>query len=333
MPLDTLQPSEFSKFLSPLLPEGARALAVAVSGGADSMALALLAQEFTAERGLSLTALIVDHGLRAESAAEAAQAAQWVAARGIKAEILRWNPADRRGNLQQAAREARYSLMSAWCRTHGVEALLLAHHANDQAETVLLRLKRGSHIEGLSGMAPTHRREGILLLRPFLSVPKTRLIATLRARGQAWIEDPSNADPRFDRARLRKELAALPEAEEITRRIAESADRLRALRMQRERELADFLAANANFLPGCRAEISARALADAGRDLGCRALAALLAHAGSDREKPGGHPPRYASLMRLYAALSGPNPRARRTLHGCLAARAEESIKITPEKA
>ncbi len=193
---------------------GAAHLAVAVSGGADSMALALLARDWAGARGRKLTALTVDHRLRPESADEAAAVAGWMMARGIPHHVLRWR--DRpRGNVQAEARRARYGLLENWCAAEGAGALLLAHHLEDQAETVLLRLGRGSGVYGLAGMsaetAPAWPGAPVRA-RPLLGVPKARLAATLSAAGQSWIEDPSNRNPAFARTRVRgvwTQLAAL----------------------------------------------------------------------------------------------------------------------------
>ncbi len=178
-------------------------LGVAVSGGADSMALAILAAEWAAGRGGGIEAFIVDHGLRDGSAAEAAATARRLAGLGIAVRILAWEGAKSRAGIQAAAREARYRLLLQACRAAGILHLLLAHHADDQAETVALRAERGSGRRGLAGMPAIREVEGLRLLRPLLDIAKARLTATLRQRGIDWIEDPSNRDPRFARARLR----------------------------------------------------------------------------------------------------------------------------------
>lgn len=178
-------------------------LAVAVSGGRDSLALALLAGEWARARGGQAVGLIVDHGLRAESADEARATSALLARREIAAEILVWTgPKPVRG-LQAAARDARYRLLFGACRRRGILHLLVAHHADDQAETIAMRAARGSGRDGLAGMAALVEWREARLLRPLLAIPRARLTATLQARGVPWIDDPSNADPRFERARLR----------------------------------------------------------------------------------------------------------------------------------
>ena len=187
--------------------EPAPHVAVGVSGGPDSLALALLAAGWTRRRGGRLTALIVDHGLRAKSAREAATVARWLDARGIAHAVLRWDGAKPSSAIQARAREARHAILAEWCRRAGVLHLLLAHHRDDQLETALLRRARASGPDGLAAMAPVVERESLRILRPLLPIASARLRATLRALGQDWIDDPSNRNDAFARVRIRAELA------------------------------------------------------------------------------------------------------------------------------
>lgn len=209
-------------------------IAAAVSGGPDSMALAVLAHDWAVQLGGRLTAFVVDHGLRRESAAEASLAAQRLAALGIAARVLRWDGPKPSSGIQAAAREARYRLLCAACRTAGILHLLLGHHAGDQAETIAMRALRGSGRRGLAGMPAIREVEGLRLLRPLLGTPKARLLATLRQRDIDWIEDPSNRDPRYARSRLRAVLPALP-ADDAGAARAEEDGRLAVLMAERAR--------------------------------------------------------------------------------------------------
>jgi tRNA(Ile)-lysidine synthase len=194
----------FAVLMAPFAPfENHPVLAVAVSGGRDSLALALLAHDWAGARGGRAVGLIVDHGLRAEAAREAEATRALLAGRGIEAEILRWRGTKPTHGLQEAARAARYGLLFEECRRRGILHLLVAHHAGDQAETVAMRAARGSGADGLAGMAALVEQRHARLLRPLLPVARARLTVTLEALGVAWIEDPSNADIRFERARLR----------------------------------------------------------------------------------------------------------------------------------
>jgi len=194
----------FARLMVPLGPFEARPdLAVAVSGGRDSLSLALLANEWAAGRGGRVLALIVDHGLRRESAAEAKSTVEVLARQGVPSLVLCWGGAKPLAGLQEAARDARYRLLREACRERGILHLLVAHHADDQAETIAMRAAHASGPDGLAGMAGLVEWPEVRLLRPLLSVPRARLSATLGSRGVDWIDDPSNTDPRFERARLR----------------------------------------------------------------------------------------------------------------------------------
>lgn len=184
----------------------AEPLAVAVSGGADSLALLLLARDALGGR---VRALTVDHGLRAASGAEAAQVAAICHGLGVSHRILPWEGAKPTANIQAAAREARYRLMSDWCAGQGVAWLATAHHADDQAETLLMRLARGAGLGGLAGVRAIRAlAPGVTLLRPLLDVRRCALAAVVASAGLTPIDDPSNGDPRYDRTRMRSWLAA-----------------------------------------------------------------------------------------------------------------------------
>ncbi|HET6184154.1 MAG TPA: tRNA lysidine(34) synthetase TilS [Acetobacteraceae bacterium] len=178
-------------------------LALAVSGGADSMALALLARHWAAERGGSALALVVDHGLRPESADEAALTLSRLTGAGIAARVLPLTGLAAGPALAERARAARYAALAAACAEAGIAHLLLGHHAGDQAETVLIRALAGSGPHGLAGMAALVEHPHVRLLRPLLDVAPGRLRALLRAAGWEWVEDPSNTNPMSTRVRLR----------------------------------------------------------------------------------------------------------------------------------
>jgi tRNA(Ile)-lysidine synthase len=198
------------------LATGERRLLVAVSGGPDSMVLMHAAAHLARiAPDHDVAIACVDHGLRKASAAEARAVAQEAARLGLACRILSWQDTDKpaRG-IQQAAREARYRLLADEAHRTGAQVLLTAHTQDDQAETVLMRIAAGSGIDGLAGMAPrTPLGFGplpqIMLARPFLAIPKSRLLAACAHLGLAPVQDPSNADHRFARARLRESMAVL----------------------------------------------------------------------------------------------------------------------------
>jgi tRNA(Ile)-lysidine synthase len=196
--------AEFAAAMAALGPfEPAPRIAAGVSGGADSMALALLALTWARERGGSLLALVVDHRLRSESGREATQTVARLSARGIEAKMLEIQGLEHGPALAERARTARFALLEAACSEAGILHLLLGHHAGDQAETLQIRALGGSGPAGMASMAPVVETRTLRLLRPLLAIPPVRLRATLRSVGVAWVEDPSNIDAAALRARLR----------------------------------------------------------------------------------------------------------------------------------
>lgn len=251
-------------------------LAVAVSGGGDSMALALLAADWVRGRAGGMTALTVDHGLRPESAAEAVQVGRWLAARGIEHRVLTWPGPHPATGVQAAAREARYRLLTQWCKEAGVLHLLLAHHAEDQAETFLLRLERGSGLDGLAAMSAVVETEAVRLLRPVLGISRRALRAVLAAHGQPWIDDPANLDRRFARTRVRALLTALEDAGLPALRVAATAAGLGRARAAAEAATATLLAGCCAADPAGFARLDPYVLAAAPAEIGQRVLARVL---------------------------------------------------------
>ena len=185
-----------------------RAVLLAVSGRPDSTALLFLAAEQAKRAGApALFAATVDHGLRPKSADEAAQVGTLAAKLGVAHATLKWEGAKPATRLQERAREARYALLIAHAKDIGAEAIVTAHHLDDQAETVLMRLARGSGVAGLAGIPAESEREGVKILRPLLDLAKAELVAVCEDAGLAYISDPSNENVRFFRTRLRKILA------------------------------------------------------------------------------------------------------------------------------
>ncbi|QEW21818.1 tRNA(Ile)-lysidine synthase [Marinibacterium anthonyi] len=184
-------------------------LAVAVSGGGDSMALLHILSRCFPPGAVDLLAVTVDHGLRPEAADEAAFVGRFAETLGVPHAILTWGGWDGTGNLQAAAREARYRLMGDWARSEQVALLALGHTADDQAETVLMRLARSSGVNGLSGMPVRRTMHGVSLVRPMLGLTRAQLRDYLRGHDIAWREDPSNEDPKYERIQMRAALDQL----------------------------------------------------------------------------------------------------------------------------
>lgn len=270
--------------------------AVAVSGGPDSTALMRLAAPL---RPLVLT---VDHGLRTDSAAEAATVAGWAAALGLKHRTLAWTGTKPARGVQAAARAARYGLLAEACIAAGISALMTGHTLNDQIETVAMRRAKGSGDAGAAGIPAQAEMPDapVRLMRPLIAVPKAALVAWLKAQGQDFIVDPSNADLRFERARLRAAGVGIDRAEVTALQRARAAAERAALAA-----LETAAAAEGGVLVD-RARLAG--LDEAALDA---ALAALLRRAGG-RDHPGTR----AERGRLAAAIRAGGAFSGRTLAG-----------------
>lgn len=207
-----------------------RPLAVAVSGGGDSMALLCLLSDWVGSDSHRLVVLSVDHGLRAEARHECARVAELSARLGHRHHLLHVDPHRMTGNLMAAARRERYRLIAEWAARNHLSTVALGHTLDDQAETFMLNLARGSGLDGLAAMRSRFRRHAVLWLRPLLDVSRHELRAMLRRREESWCEDPSNDDLRFKRARARKMLGELSAIGLSREMIAATADRLRSAR-------------------------------------------------------------------------------------------------------
>ncbi len=314
-------------FVNPLydsLPEGA-AIAVAVSGGADSMALVLLADAWAKQHNGRIIALTVDHGLRPESATEADTVHSWLTQRKIEHHILRWEGDKPSSNLQSLAREARYALMTSWCKQHQITYLLTAHHQQDQAETVLLRLERGSGVDGLSGIPVQTERDGIILLRPLLLLTPEQLRLYLHEQNQNWIEDPSNQNTRFSRVRMRQWLAQQEDKALITSRLADTAHHLSRTRSYLEEQTHHAFQTSVTLHPEGYALFTPH---DYHEEIGLRLLSLLLRLISGHDQKP-----RFEQLWHLYQALQQPDTYTAHTLEGCLIAPYQGKILFCREYA
>jgi tRNA(Ile)-lysidine synthase len=296
----------------------AKAWAVAVSGGGDSVALMHLARDYARQQSYPLPhVLTVDHGLRPSSAKDAKAVAAWAKRLGLAATVLTWRDKKPKSGVEAAAREARYRLMGAFLVKHDIATLLVGHSQDDQAETFLLRLARGSGLDGLAGMRPSAPWPvagfpGLTLMRPLLGAGRDPLRAYLEAKGQAWLDDPMNEDLAFDRVKVRKVRAALAEAGLTAARIAAAAQHLARARESLEVMTEAVLARAVRKNNPDGLLLDPVALVAAPREVGLRALASVLMAVGG-----GTYRPRFASLERLYDRIAGKGLQAGVTLHGC----------------
>ena len=279
--------------------------------------LVLLAQVCTVE------AVTVNHGLRPEAAAEAAFVARFCAARGIPHTTLHWDGRQAEGNLMDAARRARLRLIGAWARERGLAQVALGHTADDQAETFLMRLSRASGLEGLAGMRPVFEAEGVRWHRPFLHHSRAELRAVLQAQGVSWVDDPSNANERFDRVKARKALAALAplgiDADRLNAVVEHLAMAEQGLGLAAQRLARDHVQEQSGDVV-----IDAQAFhRDFDPEMQRRMMnAALIWVSGAE------YPPRAGKLMDLLAKAN----RQGRTLHGCRITATDAEIRITREE-
>ena len=309
---------------------------LAVSGGADSTALMVLAKRWRARliHGPQLVAATVDHGLRRGSRAEAEAVGALARRLGLRHELLRWRGAKPTTGIEAAARRARYRLLAGLARRIGAAALATAHTLDDQAETVLMRLAAGSGPAGLAGMRPRDVRHGVVLLRPFLGVRKGRLVATLGRAGIAWVEDPMNADPAFARPRLRAAGAVLAREGLTPERVARLAERM----ARYEQAVAAAAAAARTTIvdPRQPGRLDGRALLAAPEEVALRLLAGEIAACGPPCAA-GAKPLRLQRLEALWrdlrAALADGRA-TRRTLAGALiAVDRDRCVRVSPAPA
>ena len=299
-------------------------VAVAVSGGPDSLALALLTDRWARARGGEICALTVDHRLRPESGIEARTVHAWLSARSIRHEVLTRAGDKPQTGIQAAARAARYRLLAGWCREHGCLHLLTAHHREDQIETHLIRRRARSGPDGLAGMSAVRELADCRLLRPLLGVSSARLRALLETERQPFISDPSNLDLTFERARLRAADGGIPGGEPG---LAETIHALGCARMARQREADAALGRFVMMHPGGFAALDPAVLRAVPPGVAERALSAVVATIGG---RP--YPVRQGQIARLRDVLDGGRGRGH-SLGGCRFVRWRRKVLVLRELA
>ncbi|MGC1888422.1 MAG: tRNA lysidine(34) synthetase TilS [Stellaceae bacterium] len=306
--------------------ESSPLLAVAVSGGSDSLALAILADRWARERGGEICALTVDHRLRPESGDEIRRLGVWLSARAIRHEVLVWTGEKPRTGIQEAARFARYRLLGGWCRDNACLHLLTGHHRDDQIETHLIRRRAHSGPNGLAGMSAIRELADCRLLRPLLGVARDRLVAFLKAERQPFVSDPSNFDPAFERTRLRQGDSA-PAGEVGASRLVGEIRAFGRRRAADERVRKTLLARYVSVHPTGFALLDPAMMSETSSEMAERLLSAITAAIGG-----ASYPPRRERIARLREALGGAERRGH-TLGGCRFIRWRERILVTRELA
>lgn len=299
-------------------PDAVPRVGVAVSGGSDSMAvLHLLAERY------QVAAVTVDHGLRPEAAEEARFVAAACARIGVAHSTLRWEGPVPSGNLMDQARRARLRLIGAWARENGIGHVALGHTSDDQAETFLMRLAREAGLEGLSGMRRRFEAEGVIWHRPFLAATRAELRVFLTARGIAWVDDPSNANERFDRVKARNALQGLVPMGVTAQKLSAVVGHLAAAEAALGAVLHGFAMAHVNEDRGDLV-IGAGAFAAAlPPELQRRLIVAALRWVSGAE-----YAPRAAKVDNFLAELP---EHSDRTLHGCRITSTDAEIRITRE--
>ena len=301
-------------------------LAVAVSGGADSIALCLLANTWAEARGGKVIALTIDHGIREESLREARQVGEILKPYNIKHLILTWNNPKPTSAIQESARFARYDLLLSWCKDNGILHLLTGHHQGDQLETLLFRRDRESGPDGLAGMAAFVETPFARILRPFEGFTKKKITNYLKLINQPWIEDPSNEDPKYTRNILRRSLALMSEAARYE--ILQDAQKAAEARAGFENSTNQNLPHIATLHPlGC-ITLDKQGLLDCPKHIAVRILRRALGNAGTRH-----YPARQKEAERLYEMCLPENTLPRTTSSGCVIRSTKTSLEFTPETA
>jgi tRNA(Ile)-lysidine synthase len=288
----------------------------------------LLLQDWASRQSHPLpVVLTVDHGLQPSGAKEAERVRKLAKAAGLSAHVLAWKGAKPAADIEAEARTARYSLMGRWCAERQFPVLYVAHTLEDQAETFLLRLARGSGLDGLAAMQaisplPVPEFSQIKLVRPLLDISKEELRAFLTSRQIAWTEDPMNGDTRFSRARMRAAWPQLRELGLLPQRIADAARHLARARLALEEMTDDFLRRGTRF-GGDGAALDPVRLKLLPREVGLRALASVLSRISGEEYRP-----RFDSLERLFDSVLSDSLEGGATLHGCIVAPAATADRV-----
>ncbi len=274
-------------------------IAVGVSGGADSLALLFLLQNYINNYGGKLYAITVNHHLRPEADAETKYVADLLAKNGIRHEVLHWKHEPVQSGMENKARQARYELMFDWCKKNRCKILMTAHHMRDQAETFLMRLQRGSGVDGLASMAFVSPREDVLIVRPLLNFAPEDLRKFLQDKDIDWCEDASNSCDDFLRVRVRKMLPKLEKEWGLTvQKIASAATALNEAREYFSEQVESFIKNRCRLWYGGAWSFSPQMFASIHKEIQVRVLAELIKNVAKID-----YAPEYSSLIRLAKQL------------------------------
>jgi tRNA(Ile)-lysidine synthase len=300
--------SNISRLLGEYMP---KKIAAAVSGGPDSMLMCYMAQNFCRDNNIELHVVIVDHMLRDESSTEAKKVSDFLKGQGIIVHILRWEGDKPSSNIQAIARKERYKIISSYCKDNGIYHLITGHHADDQAETVFMRIMRGSGIDGVSGIKEDSCIEGISVIRPMLSIYRDQIVSAIKEMGWHYVEDPSNKNEKFSRVKVRNFLSQ-PQWEFMKSKLVLLGKNAGRSRRYLDQQTNLFLKESWMCCSAGTYSISIDVLLEIHEEIALRSLCRVLMHVG------GSHvPTRLAQLERIYTDLRL-NTWKDRTLFGCL---------------
>ncbi|MFC1659591.1 tRNA lysidine(34) synthetase TilS [Pseudomonadota bacterium] len=290
-------------------------VAVAVSGGIDSTALVLLVNDFIKKKKnkIHLVALTIDHKLRECSTKEAKFVQELMSRHEIEHHILTWEGQEVTSNIEFQARQARYSLLTNFCKEKEIKCLLVGHHKQDQAENFLIRLFRGSGIDGLASMKNESEINGVKILRPLLDIRKEELMEYLIDSEIKWVEDESNNDEKFLRNKIRKFLNSFKDKNNIIDRINSSVNTIATVKEIIEQNLLERSKGIVQNFPEGYIKIEKNKFTELDKELGFRLLSWVLMEVSGNRYKP-----RFEKLKELYEHIIFNKKIKPRTFYGCV---------------
>ena len=286
-----------------------RKIAIAVSGGADSLALLLIINKIAK---FQIVALTVDHGLRKESEIETQKVAKLASKYSIEHHVLRWESENVHSNIQSKARDARYELMEQFCQKNNIKDLLVAHNLEDQAETLLIRIMRGSGVDGLSCMSQNTKRGNINIIRPLLEVSKDELKKFLNNQRQEWIEDPSNKNDKFLRVNIRNFINNSSEPKLLVQRLANTAINMQRSRSYIESKIEEDLKNTVTFRPEGYCLINKEHFKNLHEEAAFRILSKTIKNVSGQYYKA-----RFEKITNLYEKILNDKISKSVTLNGC----------------
>lgn len=307
-------------------PKNYHKLLVAVSGGSDSLALTLLLQEFCKKHHLELIAVTIDHKMRKESSSEAKRLQKKLSKLGINHQILTSNITKPTSNIEANLRQMRYDLLHQFCRQNNIKLVFLGHQLNDLAENFLIRLFRGSGIDGLAAISEITDFKNIKLIRPLLDFSKDELEQYLTKRKVTWFNDSSNQDEKFLRNKIRKFISSLPNHHLINQRVKAA-----TLQIDESKKIIDDLIIEKakemlEFKPYGYFLLNYKKLASCNKNLGLKILAMVLIEISGDIYKP-----RLAKLENFYHSITNQklkNHHKAKSFYGCISEKYDDDHLI-----